>query len=113
MPYSSAIVRSPILEVVGGDRPFTAATNPAKQFYAGQSSAVTYPSGASMLQHEQLQPSREQLRNIGHVRDSLLLNPAMEKLVNFSSHTGHAYRDLAVYVPDIVNKPGSILSYEL
>jgi uncharacterized protein (DUF2141 family) len=47
------------------------------------------------------------------VRDSLLLNPAMEKLVNFSSHTGHAYRDLAVYVPDIVNKPGSILSYEL
>ena len=113
MPYSSAIVRSPILEIMGGERPFTAATNSATQFFAGKTSGVTYASAASLLQVEGLRPSREQIRNIGHVRDSLLLNPAVEKLVNYSSHTGHAYRDLAVYVPDVVNKPGTILSYEL
>ena len=113
MPYSSAIVRSPILEIMGVERPFTAATNPATQFYAGKTSAVTFASAASLLQVEGLQPSREQVRNIGHVRDALLLNSAVEKLVNYSPHTGHAYRDLAVYVPDVVNKPGTILSYEL
>lgn len=113
MPYSSAIVRSPILELMGGERPFTSATNAATQYYAGKTSAVTYASAATLLQVEGLQPGREQVRNIGHVRDSLMLNPALEKLVSYSSHTAHAYRDLAVYVPDIVNKPGSILSYEL
>jgi hypothetical protein len=113
MPFSSAIVRSPILEIMGGERPFTTATNPAMQYYAGKSSAVTYASASTLLKVEGLQPSREQVRNIGHVRDSLMLNPAVETLVNYSPHTGHAYRDLAVYVPDIVNKPGSILSYDL
>ncbi|GBL36740.1 hypothetical protein EMGBD1_04270 [Anaerolineaceae bacterium] len=75
MPYSSAIVRSPILELMGGERPFTSATNAATQYYAGKTSAVTYASAATLLQVEGLQPGREQVRNIGHVRDSLMLIP--------------------------------------